>query len=275
MRRIQVAEGIIRVLLSPEDCHPFNPVSFHDSSGEYLSQTGCVFTPRPVFRLSVDGVQGEVRQTANGEVISFDSGECRQVGSVWSAVLRFSFPGSPVLTGLGAHEDGIFDYSGKSELLYEHNMKIPIPFLLSSDGWGLLLEAGCSVISNREAVLPGDTRRALSLGTYRMCPDGQLQPLAMPRWAWGKLYEKIVRSVLSGAWDTAAKTEAVNYWWGMDSGALDVELSEQLPEGVRAHSMPNQSCPPVPFRGPFSNSSASPPTLAKSRKLAIWSWLWW
>ncbi len=96
-----------------------------------------------------------------------------------------------------------------------------------------LLEAGCSVISNREAVLPGDTRRALSLGTYRMCPDGQLQPLAMPRWAWGKLYEKIVRSVLSGAWDTAAKTEAVNYWWGMDSGALDVELSEQLPEGVR------------------------------------------
>ena len=101
MRRIQVAEGIIRVLLSPEDCHPFNPVSFHDSSGEYLSQTGCVFTPRPVFRLSVDGVQGEVRQTANGEVISFDSGECRQVGSVWSAVLRFSFPGSPVLTGLG------------------------------------------------------------------------------------------------------------------------------------------------------------------------------
>ena len=97
----------------------------------------------------------------------------------------------------------------------------------------VLLEAGCSVISNREAVLPGDTRRALSLGTYRMCPDGQLQPLAMPRWAWGKLYEKIVRSVLSGAWDTAAKTEAVNYWWGMDSGALDVELSEQLPEGVR------------------------------------------
>ena len=39
--------------------------------------------------------------------------------------------------------------------------------------------------------------------------------------------------MLSGAWDTAAKTEAVNYWWGMDSGALDVELSEQLPEGVR------------------------------------------
>ena len=145
MRQIQVSDGIIRVLLSPEDCQPFHPVSFHDAAGEYLSQTGCGFTPRPVFRLSGDADQGEVRQTANGEVISFDSGECSQVGSVWSAVLRFSFPGSPVLTGLGAHEDEIFDYSGKSELLYEHNMKIPIPFLLSSDGWGLLLEAGCAM----------------------------------------------------------------------------------------------------------------------------------
>ena len=25
----------------------------------------------------------------------------------------------------------------------------------------------------------------------------------------------------------------MNYWWGMDSGALDVELSEQLTQGVR------------------------------------------
>ena len=96
-----------------------------------------------------------------------------------------------------------------------------------------LLDAGCTVISNREAVLPGETRRPLSLGTYRVRPDGQLQALATPRWDWGKLYEKIVRNVLNGGWDTGAKSEAVNYWWGMDSGALDVELSEQLPRGVR------------------------------------------
>ena len=202
MRRIQVAEGIIRVLLSPEDCHPFNPVSFHDSSGEYLSQTGCVFTPRPVFRLSVDGVQGEVRQTANGEVISFDSGECRQVGSVWSAVLRFSFPGSPVLTGLGAHEDGIFDYSGKSELLYEHNMKIPIPFLLSSDGWGLLLEAGCAMKFRGEDsgfTFELDAVEEISYLVIRGtdCADVLRRlafvigkPAMLPKWAFGYIQSK-------------------------------------------------------------------------------------
>ncbi len=202
MRRIQVAEGIIRVLLSPEDCHPFNPVSFRDSSGEYLSQTGCVFTPCPVFRLSVDGVQGEVRQTANGEVISFDSGECRQVGSVWSAVLRFSFPGSPVLTGLGAHEDGIFDYSGKSELLYEHNMKIPIPFLLSSDGWGLLLEAGCAMKFRGEDsgfTFELDAVEEISYLVIRGtdCADVLRRlafvigkPAMLPKWAFGYIQSK-------------------------------------------------------------------------------------
>ena len=202
MRRIQVAEGIIRVLLSPEDCHPFNPVSFRDSSGEYLSHTGCVFTPRPVFRLSVDGVQGEVRQTANGEVISFDSGECRQVGSVWSAVLRFSFPGSPVLTGLGAHEDGIFDYSGKSELLYEHNMKIPIPFLLSSDGWGLLLEAGCAMKFRGEDsgfTFELDAVEEISYLVIRGtdCADVLRRlafvigkPAMLPKWAFGYIQSK-------------------------------------------------------------------------------------
>ena len=25
----------------------------------------------------------------------------------------------------------------------------------------------------------------------------------------------------------------MNYWWGMDSGVIDVELSEHLPEGLR------------------------------------------
>ena len=51
---------------------------------------------------------------------------------------------------------------------------------------------------------------------------------------WGKFYEHVVRSILNGAWDrTKDSHHAVNYWWGMDSGVIDVELSQQLPEGLR------------------------------------------
>ena len=145
MHQSMISEGVTRVLLDPSDFPAAAPISFRDGAGEYLCQTRGVFAPRAVWRLSGSGDSGEVRRTANGEVISFDAGERECVRTVHSAVLSFSFPGSPLLTGLGAHEDGIFDYAGKDELLYEHNMKIPIPFLLSSEGWGLLVEAGCAM----------------------------------------------------------------------------------------------------------------------------------
>ena len=145
MCRITSSESVTGVLLQPGDAAGFAPVPFRDDAGEFLCLAGCVFTPRPVLRFSGKSGQGEIRQTANGEVVSFDDGETEQCGTVYSAVLRFTYPGSPVLTGLGAHEDGIFDYSGKDELLYEHNMKIPVPFLLSGDGWGLLIDAGCAM----------------------------------------------------------------------------------------------------------------------------------
>ena len=122
MHQITVAPGITRVLLNPESTETFTPVVFRDEGSDYLQLAACTFSPRPVWRLTGQGESGEVKQTANGEVVSFDSGERVQAGTAYSAVLRFTYPGAPVLTGLGAHEDGIFDYAGRSELLYEHNM---------------------------------------------------------------------------------------------------------------------------------------------------------
>lgn len=97
-----------------------------------------------------------------------------------------------------------------------------------------LLDRGVTVISNREAVSAEEKRHPLSLGTYIRREDGRFQTLATPRWDWGKLYEKIVKGVLGGAWEDISRDEAVNYWWGMDSGVIDVTLGEELPDGVRS-----------------------------------------
>ena len=144
MHRSEIMEGVTRVVLTAADADVFSPVSFRDEKGEYFRQARCAFLPRPVRRISAGG-PGEIRQTANGEVAAFDESGSEIIRTVFSPVLRFEYPGSPVLTGLGAHEDGVFNYAGKTEWLYEHNMKIPIPFLLCSDGWGLLIEAGCAM----------------------------------------------------------------------------------------------------------------------------------
>ncbi len=97
-----------------------------------------------------------------------------------------------------------------------------------------LLERGVSVVSNREIVSPSTVSRHFEMGTFRLEDDGSLLPLAVPFWDWGRLYERIIRSILSGSWKDVSASQAINYWWGMASGVLDVHLSEQLPDGVRS-----------------------------------------
>ena len=96
-----------------------------------------------------------------------------------------------------------------------------------------LMESGVRVLSNRDVIRPERTRSALELGTYMLDEDGTPSPLVLPRWNWGKLYEQIIRSVFSGAWADIARTKAIHYWWGMDSGVIDTDFGDALPPGVR------------------------------------------
>jgi basic membrane lipoprotein Med (substrate-binding protein (PBP1-ABC) superfamily) len=94
-----------------------------------------------------------------------------------------------------------------------------------------LWNKGVRVISNRDVPLPDvQYMKGGGYGTFLVEGD-ELMPIASPVWMWGNLYETIVRSVLSGS--VEKKDRAVNYWWGMDSGVIDVALSERVPEGVR------------------------------------------
>ena len=94
------------------------------------------------------------------------------------------------------------------------------------------LNAGIRVISNRD--VPAGEWLYHEYGTYMANEENILVPLASPRWVWGKYYENVVRSILDRSWDTDKPSRAVNHWWGMRSGVIDVELSNTLPEGVRA-----------------------------------------
>ena len=81
---------------------------------------------------------------------------------------------------------------------------------------------------NRE---PEGTHR--DYGLVRRLPDGSLQSLGLPVWRWDTFYIEIVRSIFDGAWDSdAAGARAVNYWWGMRSGAEEIDYSKDLPAGT-------------------------------------------
>ena len=74
-------------------------------------------------------------------------------------------------------------------------------------------------------------------GLSRLEPDGQLVHLASPVWLWGEFYVKIVRELLRDPKSVPLaedSSKAINYWWGMDSGVVDIKLGPELPEGARA-----------------------------------------
>lgn len=96
------------------------------------------------------------------------------------------------------------------------------------------IQSGINVISNRDVPTPDKLHLEFgSYGTY-MVEDGVLYPLGSPCWLWGTFYENVIRSILNGNWEKhRGSGHALNYWWGMDSGVIDVELAESLPEGLK------------------------------------------
>lgn len=105
---------------------------------------------------------------------------------------------------------------------------------VEEDAMDALAREGMTLISNRD--LPTPDRIREPWGLCRVQEDGSYVSLAAPYWHWGNVYVKMIRSILSGGWDVLSANssgKAVNYWWGMDSRAVDVLLREDLPAGVK------------------------------------------
>jgi hypothetical protein len=98
-----------------------------------------------------------------------------------------------------------------------------------------MLANGIRVVSNRDAPTQAKLYQDFcNYGTYLMDDRGNMIPLGSPVWMWGKFYEFVIRNILGGGWrNDKDATTALNYWLGMDSGVIDISLSDKLPAGLR------------------------------------------
>lgn len=90
-----------------------------------------------------------------------------------------------------------------------------------------------SCISGRDMIIPNMPSRYF--GIYHIV-DGKPQNLAMPILHWGKFYEQLIRALMDGTWkydDNSSDKKAINYWWGMSAGVVDVICSRSLPIGTQ------------------------------------------
>lgn len=94
-------------------------------------------------------------------------------------------------------------------------------------------ETGASCVSGKDMVIPEEASRFF--GIYHMDGDSP-RNLAMPLCHWGKFYERLIRTIMEGKWkydDDSSKMKAINYWWGMSAGVIDVICSKNLPIGTK------------------------------------------
>ena len=60
--------------------------------------------------------------------------------------LEFEWADGEALYGLGSHEEGMFNLRGQHQYLYQQNMKVVVPVLISTRGYGILLDS-CSLMT--------------------------------------------------------------------------------------------------------------------------------
>lgn len=185
--------------LSADGC-----IQFKNKQGEViLKEVGHSMTEREVFSYYVDGEPViKHKQTANGEVAYIENARHKFAGLSYQGKLVFSIREDEGIYGLGQHEDGIYNYNGKKEYLFQTNMKISIPFMLSSRNYGILIDTESAVIfdsKNGEVTFTIDTTNDLSY--YVFIGESfdeiikELRALTgrtpmLPRWAYGYVQSK-------------------------------------------------------------------------------------
>lgn len=87
-------------------------------------------------------------------------------------------------------------------------------------------------VSNQDMITPMEPSREFGVYKYE---NGEATNLVMPLWNWGIFYEKMIQSILAGSYQSEgdSETRALNYWWGMSAGVIDLICSKHVPVGVR------------------------------------------
>ena len=87
-------------------------------------------------------------------------------------------------------------------------------------------------VSNQDMIRPIIPSREYGLYKYE---NGEATNIVMPIWNWGIYYEKLIQGILAGTYksEDEGEAKALNYWWGMSAGVIDLVYSKHVPFGVK------------------------------------------
>ncbi|WP_172193619.1 TIM-barrel domain-containing protein [Saccharibacillus qingshengii] len=140
---VVVAAGKFSIRIDKATC----AFTYRAADGTLLAQEpprgGKTLEETDVYRTVFDGdpAQTQTRYGADGL-----RAEAQQTGQVFDrkayrTKLEFVWQEGEALYGLGSHEEGMMNLRGKHQYLYQQNLKAVVPVLLSSHGYGILVDS--------------------------------------------------------------------------------------------------------------------------------------
>lgn len=113
------------------------------NTGEvFLKEKKKSLTETPVYKYTTGGEEPIIERvkTVDGERNFIKNLKTEVDRVAYRGKIEFIFAEDEGIYGLGQGEDGIYNLRHHSQYLYQHNMRIPMPFLYSDKGYGILFD---------------------------------------------------------------------------------------------------------------------------------------
>ncbi len=161
-------------------------------------------TEIPVMIYTTGDEEPKIRRvkTVDGERNFVENLRPREERRAYKARMFFEWKPEEQIHGLGQGEEGIYNYRGHVQYLYQHNMRIPSPWILSDQGYGILYDCGSLMTFNddeRGSYLYLDTVEQLDYYFIAGdCVDEIIKgfryltgkAVMLPKWAYGYVQSK-------------------------------------------------------------------------------------
>lgn len=130
--------------------------TYLDSSGQILTKEpnrgGKTLVPIDVLKsVFEESAEAQVRKDTDGVRAYTPSAKKIIDRQAFHTKLEFEWAPGEALYGLGSHEEGMLNLRGQHQYLYQQNMKVVIPTLLSTRGYGILLDSYSLMIFRDDA----------------------------------------------------------------------------------------------------------------------------
>jgi len=119
--------------------------TYRDAAGSILTrepvQGGKMLEPAEAL-VNIFAPDAEIRseQSPDGEKIRVQGIRQTIKKEAYHAKIAFEWAEGEALYGFGSHEEGMFNLRGQHQYLYQQNMKVVIPVLLSTRGYGMVFD---------------------------------------------------------------------------------------------------------------------------------------